>query len=36
VKIIRQELEYKGVSVIIPRRICIVESRKIAKERHKV
>lgn len=33
VKIIKKELEYNGVSVIIPRRICIVESRKIAKER---
>ena len=35
VRIIKKELEYNGVSVIIPRRICIVESRKLAKERHK-
>ncbi len=35
VKIIKKELEYNGVSVIIPRRICIVESRKLAKQRHK-
>jgi len=34
VKIIKEELEYKGVSVIIPRRICIVESRKINKKKN--
>lgn len=32
VKIIKEELAYQGVSVIIPRRICIVESRKINKK----
>ncbi|MFC2130289.1 thiamine pyrophosphate-dependent enzyme [Bacteroidota bacterium] len=35
VKIIKEELAYNGVSVIIPRRICIVESRKLAKQRAK-
>ncbi len=32
VKIIKEELAYKGVSVIIPRRMCIVESRKVNKK----
>jgi len=35
VKIIKEELIYEGVSVIIPRRICIVESMKLAKMRKK-
>jgi len=34
VRIIKEELAYDGVSVIIPRRICIVESMKQAKLRH--
>ncbi len=36
VKIIKEELAYEGVSVIIPRRICIVESMKLAKMRKKL
>lgn len=34
VKIMKEELAYNGVSVIVSRRICIVESRKIAKVRN--
>ncbi len=33
VKVMKEELAYEGVSVVIPRRICIVESRKLAKIR---
>lgn len=32
-KIIREELEYKGVSVIIPRRVCIQKAARDSKKK---